>query len=589
MQINELAKQIVTNKTFTFEKSIFDKVKHGKYDPKATPEYVFGDIFCDSKQYKNFKVIATETKPVAYNWVGSHWEELNNTSWRSFLAKWLSNNYQTNTSKRTLYSLDEISKCVMQEFSKNELSENMTLIPFKNKWLDVDMKTGDFSVMQPTREKFVKYSIDVDINVEEGKTSYIPKSLPADSKLAKFLDTSVPNKEEQSLLQEYAGYTLLSSTKFHRALVLEGEGNNGKSVFLNIISAMHKKSHVSMSLDKLEGFKTYPLAHASLVICSEAPKKNINENFIKKAVTGDSIEVEKKFGDTFTIKPTAKWIIACNTFPIIDDKTDGVFRRLLIMKWNVQIKKEDVIRDLDNIIINTEMDLVMDWALEGLQRLIKRDDFLVPESMLRMTNEKRIESNSVLSYLSHQNIGISEKYQNKISIYSSYVDYCQSVGASACGHTEFWRRMNAKFKDSIKEIRKRLPDGTRPTFVNLGTLDLEDEPKKDVDNKIVDNSTKDIQPASNVVDGQSNSNTVIAIDKPTEIPKVAVKEVEETPEIIVETRKKPSFIPLSRKSKFLSNIPNTLEEAEEVIELHNKTIEEEQKLMDSLQWNAKAF
>ncbi len=235
------------------------------------------------------------------------------------------------------------------------------------------------------------------------------------------------------------------------------------------------------------------------------------------------------------------------------------------------------------------MDLVMDWALEGLQRLIKRDDFLVPESMLRMTNEKRIESNSVLSYLSHQNIGISEKYQNKISIYSSYVDYCQSVGASACGHTEFWRRMNAKFKDSIKEIRKRLPDGTRPTFVNLGTLDLEDEPKKDVDNKIVDNSTKDIQPASNVVDGQSNSNTVIAIDKPTETPKVAVKEVEETPEIIVETRKKPSFIPLSRKSKFLSNIPNTLEEAEEVIELHNKTIEEEQKLMDSLQWNAKAF
>ncbi len=54
---------------------------------------------------------------------------------------------------------------------------------------------------------------------------------------------------------------------------------------------------------------------------------------IKDIVSGEGLQVQKKYKDPFTLYPFVKLMFSCNRFPKSFDQSQGFFRKWMIVKW----------------------------------------------------------------------------------------------------------------------------------------------------------------------------------------------------------------------------------------------------------------
>ncbi len=417
-----------------------------KEEEKTSIEYKYGlEVQAD----ENIRIIQTEKDSKVFQWVGNHWSLMTEQQGRTKSLNWLSNGFKQFASSKMASSCHETLKIKANHMPINT---SETIIPLKNTWLKV-VNGSEFDIISANKNIDIRYVINTRLNIKPGQRKYVPGTVPSNSKFHKYINSALPKKPIQQLVQEYCGYTLLNDNRFQKALVMEGEGANGKSVLIELMTHVHQNAR-SIRLDKLENFGLTPLLDASLVISAEAPKKNLNENELKSAISGDLMTIEGKGKDLISHKPTAKWLIACNTFPHIDDKTNGLLRRLIIVPFETVFSEKEQIKDLDKQIIKEELDIVLNWCLEGLQRLLKRGNFEIPEEIVNVKQKKQEESDTVRRFSKEYGVAMDINFKmTKQEIYDHYRDYSENEGTLACGQEEFWKRMRRIFP-SIEEKRK---------------------------------------------------------------------------------------------------------------------------------------
>ncbi len=387
--------------------------------------------------------------------------------------------------------------CLKYEIPEVPDEPTETIIPLKNAWLRVNPDTYKIEVINPTKDYFVDYSLDISIErcevlditandeileyfsmpermeerIENGKKKFVeiykPSQLPEGSLFKQFIETSMPNAQIRELLQEYCGYTLMKGLPFQVAQVWEGNGSNGKSVLIAIMEALHKNSR-SVDLDNLTPTELNKLIGASLVISPETPKKAINEQTLKKCISGDLLSVRALFENSVDYRPTAKWIISCNQFPILQDDTNGIWRRLQIFKWEVEFAGKEIIRDLEKKIIKSELRIVLDWCLTGLMRLLEREGFDT-SAIDAQKEEKKVASDNVLQFIKHVGLAVDTSqpiYQKeKGDVYTDYTEYCEVNGFHANNSVNFWKKVRNKLRD-LDEQRRTIRN-QKILFVNL--------------------------------------------------------------------------------------------------------------------------
>jgi putative DNA primase/helicase len=123
--------------------------------------------------------------------------------------------------------------------------------------------------------------------------------------------------------------------------------------------------------DLAERFKTAVLFGKLLNSFSDLPNKAIIDSGVFKAIiSADLISGERKGKDVFNFRAFCKLIYSANELPFnAGDKTEGFFRRLIIIRFNKQIPVEAVNPNLLDELL-TETDGILMWALEGLDVLI---------------------------------------------------------------------------------------------------------------------------------------------------------------------------------------------------------------------------
>ena len=425
---------------------------------KAAVEYSYARFV---EECHNLSVGLHDESATLYRWVGSYWKSQSEHESKQEALQWL----------KTM-AIDKASAKVAGECYRTALlmgkplpaRTTETVIPFVDNCLRMK-EDFTFEVIAPVRNHGITYQVNADIGPL--CKDYQLGELPEDSLFKKFLETSLPDKAVRDIIQEYSGYTLLGDTRFQKMLVNTGDGSNGKSVYLQIISALHQKV-TSIRLEKLDGFGTYGLKDSSLAIAAEAPKRGLNEEILKACISGDKITLEGKFKNQFEYSPTAKWIVACNRFPKIQDESNGMWRRVIIVDWKVVIDEnsKDMVLNLGKKIVDKELVHVVDWCLIGLQRLLKRGKFDVPESVNKALEREKEKSNSVIPFVSDYEIDYTtDQATAKDTMYKKYSEYCEAQGFIPYGNAEFWTRMKAKFP-KLKEERRRT-HGLAKRFVFL--------------------------------------------------------------------------------------------------------------------------
>ncbi|WP_423197995.1 phage/plasmid primase, P4 family [Cupriavidus sp. H19C3] len=446
----------------------------------------------------NYASIAREEECFMHNWVGNHWKRLSKLEGQQSALKWLEEKHPDKATAKNAYGCFETAKLgLLNKRSFPEQSKDLIFIPLIDYWLMIN-KEGTAYIMKPNKSIGLTHQINVKIgdlkkeivddlgNIVQVKESledgvdefgksfprmieYHPKSLPENSLWKKFLDSSQPNIENQNVLQEYTGYTLLNDTRYQKGMVHVGDGSNGKGVYAEVIANLHKNV-ISILMEKLSNFGLSQLPDASLAVVAESPKKGINEEMLKQLISGDRVVIEIKRLSQFTLKPFAKWVICCNSFPRIQDETDGVWRRLIIMPWEKQFKEANKILNLEKRIVEEEMGIVLDWALTGLQRLLKRGengDFIIPEHLQVLKSKEKQKSNNVIPFIENTYlVKCSEAFTKKDDIFKRYQAYCLDKGILPYGNSEFWKRVGLYFKEGLFE-KKKTDCGERKYYINL--------------------------------------------------------------------------------------------------------------------------
>ncbi len=206
-------------------------------------------------------------------------------------------------------------------------------------------------------------------------TIQIPLKYNQDATCPRFdqflLEITRDDKELVGLLQEMTGYFLCHHTKAEKAFLFYGNGCNGKSVMAKLITYLVGQDNVSgVPLSKFgETFALASLVNKNLNIAAEnelATKFN-SENF-KAIVSGDSMNIQRKYKEDLHCALSCKLLFLVNTLPDTADVTHGFFRKLLIIPFNKTFTPAE--RD-ENLLEKLELELpgILNWAIQGLKRL----------------------------------------------------------------------------------------------------------------------------------------------------------------------------------------------------------------------------
>ena len=218
-------------------------------------------------------------------------------------------------------------------------------------------------------------------------------------KWLKFLDdVTGGDKELQKYLQKCVGYSLSGSTKEQCCFFLYGMGNNGKSTFLETISDMLGDYAANAQPDTLMMKSNNSGANSDIArlksarfVTSEEPSEGVrlNEGLVKQLTGGGRVTCRFLFQDEFEFEPEFKIWIATNHKPVIRGTDVGIWRRIKLIPFEVNIPKEKVDKML-KYKLRDEMPQILNWAVRGAI-LYNREGLEEPSCVKQATSEYKSE------------------------------------------------------------------------------------------------------------------------------------------------------------------------------------------------------
>ncbi|NGU53362.1 DNA primase [Clostridium perfringens] len=333
----------------------------------------------------------------------------------------------------------------------DDFNRNPYLVNVRNGLLDI----RDMSFNEHTPS----YLSTVQLNVE-----YNPQ---VDcSQFKKFLN-EVLDCKLIPLVQEIVGYLLTTNTASQKAFVFWGPARTGKSTLLWVVEylLLGKKNVSNIPWQEIgDKFKTAELLGKLANVFSDLPSKSIDDTGIFKVVTGeDYLMAEKKNKNPFKFKPFARLVFSCNELPRnYVDRTEGFYRRLIIVPFSRQIEKSKIDKSL-KYKFQREKEGILNWALEGLKRLYENNfEFSENELTDGVKKEYRRENNNVISFV-EECCEIDGLFScSRIEIYEAYKEFCVEAGLKALSQIKFNKELEGNFNITRSRSGKlRLWNGVR--------------------------------------------------------------------------------------------------------------------------------
>lgn len=227
----------------------------------------------------------------------------------------------------------------------------------------------------------------------------------------KFLDVVQPEIEIQDFLQRYCGYCLTGLTREQKMVFNYGGGRNGKSTFVDILAWIFSDYGTTVPIETLTGTEQrkgsdatpdlVKLPGARFVRASEPEQgTQFKEALIKALTGGEAIMIRRMMQEFVEVVPEFKLMISGNHKPEIRGSDDGIWRRVLLIPWLVQIAKEDVDRSLPDV-LKAEASGILTWLVEGCLKYLQ-DGLEEPEQIRAATEEYRQESDKLRYFLQNE-------------------------------------------------------------------------------------------------------------------------------------------------------------------------------------------
>ena len=337
----------------------------------------------------------------------------------------------------------------------SDLRVNPYVINLKNTRLDI--RSGKCLEFTPDAIEFDRIPV-----------VYDPSAYCAD--LDKMLNrVFLGDREVIDLFEEMLGACLLKHNRYQKAFLFYGNGSNGKSTILDLIKTfLGSRNYSAIALEKVtDRFNTAELENKLANIGDDVDNVTLKDTgTLKKLFSGNSIMVERKGERPYTIEPYATHIYSCNTIPRSFDKSDGFYRRWLLIPFNARFSVDD--EDYDPMIVDkitepSALSYLLNIGIRGAQRLIKRGFFTDPQSVKDALEAYKADNSTVLSWIDDKELN-EDYFLNKPRdlLYSEFSDWCKVSGIKSgniTGKKTFFKEVIQKF--DFEEKPKQKADGKR--------------------------------------------------------------------------------------------------------------------------------
>src|SRR5215217_3148536 len=231
-----------------------------------------------------------------------------------------------------------------------------------------------------------------------------------------------------TFLQEYAGYSLTTRTDLEASAFLVGPPGCGKSTFIEGLETVAGSQSGTLSLSDLER-SHYALANIpgkTLLTATEAPHLYLKSTAtLDSLVSGEAIQIERKYQNPERVRPVAKLLWAMNELPQVRNPSAGIFRRAQVVPFPaVKGKRNPLIKEL----IKSEGSGILNWALDGLDRLNKRRWFTISEEMREATDGFKAGNDVPAAFIEENCIVDVNRREDNRMLYRKYREWCLDNG-----------------------------------------------------------------------------------------------------------------------------------------------------------------
>jgi putative DNA primase/helicase len=304
--------------------------------------------------------ISMSGSEILYTFNGTHWVVYDETQAKSF-AHGHFNPKSTNIMRAEFLGVLRATNVRTKDWFNESIEKKMN---FKNGILD--LKTME--ILPHSKEFGFRYVLPY---------NYEPEALAP--RFAQFLQEITCNRQELiDVILEYAGYSFSNDNCWtQKALLLVGEGANGKSTLLDLFKRLAgEDNYSSLTLSDLKNDANRFQLEGKLFNLAEetATSALLDSSLFKNLVTGGETMVKMLYHQPFRISNRTKLLFACNELPRSKDTTAALFRRILIVPFDATFTEETRDTQIHQKLFS-ELPGIFNYIIKGYQRLIKQQKF----------------------------------------------------------------------------------------------------------------------------------------------------------------------------------------------------------------------
>ena len=266
-------------------------------------------------------------------------------------------------------------------------------------------------------------------------------------------------------MQRVMGYALTGVVTEQCFWLMYGGGSNGKSTLLETMEEVlgedfcwHMPFPSASWSDALSDYQKAALIGRRYVTTIEKSNRKELSSELVKALTGNRrLDARPIYGAPINFSIMAKFFLAANDPPVIEDTSEGMWRRVKMVPFLQSFPVDPKFAES----LLTEKEGIFTWAVEGCLKW-QRDGMQHPKCVDTATGEYRLESDPFAMFIA---------------------EHCQLAGKCVVGATELYKRFESwddgtpmsqrAFGACVRQLKgvssNRYRDGYR--YSGIGLLD----------------------------------------------------------------------------------------------------------------------
>jgi len=265
-------------------------------------------------------------------------------------------------------------------------------------------------------------------------------------------------------IMEAFAFPLMPGYYPQKAFILYGNGNNGKSTILTVLSAFLGRRNISSV--QLQSLADNRFAAASLIgklanISGDVSQREVMDSSLFKLLTGgDMVSVEiKGVQRRPEFVNSAKLIFSFNQLPYSYDRTEAYFRRFELVKLiqNFAGREDETLPK--RLTSEDELSGILNLVLYiFLPAMLKKNKFHDSKTAAEVKLEYSLSADTALAYVQAKLEANPDSQMLADEIYNDYVEWCSSEGITSVSKESFGNTLLNR-SGMIVQKRRRQEEG----------------------------------------------------------------------------------------------------------------------------------